>query len=68
MILDNNITKTRTANKVLPKAEGPGFYDTFVHKRTLVFQINRSAETPAFGNTQTVVGNCHNKILFLKTK
>lgn len=36
----------RTANKVLPKAGVTGYYDTFVLSRTLVFQINSSAETP----------------------
>jgi hypothetical protein len=36
----------RTANKVLPKAGVTNFYDTFVLNRTLVFQINCSAETP----------------------
>lgn len=36
----------RTANKVLPKAGVTCFYDTFVLNRTLVFQINSSAETP----------------------
>ena len=44
-----NLTRTteaRTANKVLPKAGVTGFYDTFVLNRTLVFQINSSAETP----------------------
>ena len=39
-------TEARTANKVLPKAGVTGFYDTFVLNRTLVFQINSSAETP----------------------
>ena len=33
-------------NKVLPKAGVTNFYDTFVLNRTLVFQINSSAETP----------------------
>jgi hypothetical protein len=33
-------------NKVLPKAGVTCFYDTFVLSRTLVFQINFSAETP----------------------
>lgn len=44
-----NLTRTteaRTANKVLPKAGVTSFYDTFVLNRTLVFQINSSAETP----------------------
>jgi hypothetical protein len=44
-----NLTRTteaRTANKVLPKAGVTGFYDTFVLNRTIVFQINSSAETP----------------------
>jgi hypothetical protein len=44
-----NLTRTkeaRTANKVLPKAGVSGFYDTFVLNRTIVFQINSSAETP----------------------
>ena len=44
-----NLTRTteaRTGNKVLPKAGVTGFYDTFVLNRTLVFQINSSAETP----------------------
>jgi hypothetical protein len=36
----------RTANKVLPKAGVKCFYDTFVLHRTLVFQINSSAEMP----------------------
>ena len=36
----------RTANKVLPKAGVTNFYDSFVLNRTLVFQINSSAETP----------------------
>jgi hypothetical protein len=39
-------TEARTANKVLPKAGVTGFYDTFVLNRTLVFQINSSAESP----------------------
>ena len=39
-------TEARTANKVLPKAGVTCFYDTFVLNRTLVFQINSSAETP----------------------
>jgi len=39
-------TEARTANKVLPKAGVTNFYDTFVLNRTLVFQINSSAETP----------------------
>ena len=39
-------TEARTANKVLPKAGVKCFYDTFVLNRTLVFQINSSAETP----------------------
>ncbi len=38
--------EARTANKVLPKAGVKCFYDTFVLNRTLVFQINSSAETP----------------------
>ncbi len=33
-------------NKVLPKAGVTSFYDSFVLKRTFVFQINGSAETP----------------------
>jgi len=37
--------KQRTANKVLPKAGLTGFFDTFGLKRTLVFQINSSAES-----------------------
>lgn len=44
-----NLTRTteaRTANKVLPKAGVTGFYDTYVLNRTLVFQMNFSAETP----------------------
>ena len=45
-----------SANKVLPKAGVTNFYETFVLYSTLVFQINSSAETPAFGNTQTVSG------------
>jgi len=36
----------RTDNKVLPKAGVTCFYDTFMLNRTLVFQINSSAETP----------------------
>ena len=39
-------TEARTANKVLPKAGVTCYYDTFVLNRTLVFQINSSAETP----------------------
>lgn len=40
-------TDSRAAgNKVLPKAGVTGFYDTFVLNRTLVFQINSSAEMP----------------------
>ena len=35
-----------SGNKVLPKAGVAGFYYTFVLNRTLVFQINSSAETP----------------------
>ncbi len=35
-----------TDNKVLPKAGVTCFYDTLVLNRTLVFQINSSAETP----------------------
>ncbi|MBS0646229.1 MAG: hypothetical protein JSR97_06525 [Verrucomicrobia bacterium] len=43
----NDTTDRRPAgNKVLPKAGVTGFYDTFVLNRTLVFQINSSAETP----------------------
>ena len=38
-------TVARTANKVLPKAVVTCFHDTFVLNRTLVFQINSSAET-----------------------
>lgn len=38
--------KGAAGNKVLPKAGMTGFYDTFVLNRTLVFQINGSAETP----------------------
>ena len=37
--------EARTANMVLPKAGVTNFYDTFVLNRTLVFQINSSAET-----------------------
>jgi hypothetical protein len=37
--------KQRTANKVLPKSGLAGFFDTFGLKRTLVFQINSSAES-----------------------
>ena len=37
--------KVRTANKVLPKAGVTNFYETFVLNRTLVFQMNSSAET-----------------------
>ncbi len=52
--------KARTANKVLPKAGVTNIYETFVLYSTLVFQINpdsyRDAESPAFGNTQTVIG------------
>jgi len=41
------LTDNRAAgNKVLPKAGVTNFYDTFVLNRTLVFQINSSAETP----------------------
>ncbi len=46
-----------SANKVLPKAGVTNFYDTFVLNRTLVFQINSSAETPRlrqYPNRQTV--------------
>jgi hypothetical protein len=43
---NQNMVIARTANKVLPKAGVTGFYDTFVLNRTLVFQINSSAETP----------------------
>jgi hypothetical protein len=39
-------TEARTANKVLPKAGVTSFYNNFVLNRTLVFQINSSAETP----------------------
>jgi hypothetical protein len=38
--------EARTANMVLPKAGVTCFYDTFVLNRTLVFQINSSAEMP----------------------
>ena len=44
----NHYTDDRRAagNKVLPKAGVTCFYDTFMLNRTLVFQINISAETP----------------------
>ncbi|MBL1123366.1 MAG: hypothetical protein D8M26_10780 [Ignavibacteriae bacterium] len=35
-----------TANKVLPKAGVTNFDETFVLNRTVVFQMNSSAETP----------------------
>ena len=35
-----------SGNKVLPKAGVTNFYDTLVLNRTLVFQMNGSAETP----------------------
>jgi len=38
--------KSRTANKVLPKAGLNGFDWAFVQGSTLVFQINSGAETP----------------------
>ena len=41
-----NERRTPAHNKVLPKAGQTCFYDTFVLNRTLVFQINSSAETP----------------------
>ncbi len=45
----------RTAdNKVLPKAEVTSFYDIFVLNRTLVFQINISAEFPTGARLQRV--------------
>ena len=42
------------ANKVLPKAGVKCSYDTFVLNRTLVFQINSSAETPRLRQYPTV--------------
>ncbi len=44
--LQGRTDRTPAGNKVLPKAGVTNFYDTFVHNRTLVFQINSSAETP----------------------
>ena len=44
------------ANKVLPKAGVKCYYDTFVLNRTLVFQINSSAETPRLRQYPTVMG------------
>ena len=43
-----NLTTERKAacNKGLPKAGVTSFYDSFVLNQTLVFQMNRSAETP----------------------
>lgn len=46
--------KARIANKVFPKAGLTNFYDNIVLNRTLVFQINSFAKTPAFGNSQTI--------------
>jgi hypothetical protein len=40
------VKRSTADNKVLPKAGVTCFYDTFVLNRTLVFQINSSAETP----------------------
>lgn len=40
------MTEITTHNKVLPKAGVTCFYDTFMLNRTLVFQINSSAEKP----------------------
>jgi len=38
--------RTTAHNKVLPTAGVTSFYDSFVLNRTLVFQINSSAEMP----------------------
>ena len=53
----NKINESRTANKVLPKAGVTGFYDTFVLNRTLVFQLNGSAETPRLRQYPNVMGD-----------
>lgn len=45
--------KTATANKELTKAGMTGFYDSLVHSRSLVFQINRSAEKPRLRQYKT---------------
>jgi len=44
--LQGQTRRTTGYNKVLPKAGVTNFYDTFVLNRTLVFQINSSAEMP----------------------
>jgi hypothetical protein len=55
-------------NKVLPKAGVMCFYDTFVLNRTLVFQINSSAEMPRLRQYPTRYPNLRfpNLNLFLK--
>jgi len=43
---NDTVDRRPAGNKVLPKAGVTGFYDTLVLNRTLVFQINGSAENP----------------------
>jgi hypothetical protein len=44
-------------NKVLPQAGVTCYYDTFLLKQTLIFQINGSAETPRLRQAFSVSGN-----------
>lgn len=47
------MTKASIANKELLKAGMTGFYEHVVHIRSLVFQINRSAEKPRLRQYKT---------------
>jgi len=51
------------ANKCLPKAGVTSFYGTFLLNRTLVFQINRSAETTRLRQAQKVI--CNTAVIFM---
>ncbi|MCE7955985.1 MAG: hypothetical protein DYH00_10025 [Bacteroidetes bacterium CHB6] len=51
--------KRASANKILRKAGVTGFYDTFVLNRTLVFQMNGSAETPRLRQYPNRCGEMH---------
>ena len=46
------IRVARTHNKGLPKAGVTNFYDSFALNRTLVFQMNDSAEMPRLRQAQ----------------
>lgn len=50
-------------NKVLPKVGVTRSYDAFVLDRTLVFQINCSAETPHTTPSQKPFSNSHPQAL-----